>query len=79
MKDSLEMTIIWQETGYRTVCERDFWVDVASNLSPAHHIRRIVKEACHLLIYIRTALKYMDNQIINKLGTVYIIPKLDYI
>lgn len=42
VKEGLDMAVIWEETSYMRVCERDL-VDVVPNLLPEHHARRVVK------------------------------------
>ena len=57
--------------------EKDLEVWITDNLSPEKHINKITENTYQLLRKIRMAFKYLDEEMINKLITSLIRPKLD--
>ena len=62
----------------KTIVEKDLGVLITDNLSPDKHINKITGDTYHLLRNIRMAFKYLDEEVINKLITSLIRPKLEY-
>ena len=62
----------------KTKVEKDLEVWITDNLSPEKHINKISGDTYQLLINLRMALKYMDEEMINKLITSLIRTKLEY-
>ena len=62
----------------KTNVEKNLRVWISDNLSLENHINKIPGDTYQLLRNIRMAFKYLDEEIINKLITSLIRPKLEY-
>ena len=62
----------------KTNVEKDLGIWITDNLSPEKHINKITGDTYQLLRNIRTAFKYLDEEMFNKLITSLIRPKLEY-
>ena len=58
--------------------KKDLRVWITNNLSPEKNINKITGDTYQLLRNIRMGLKYLDEEMINKLITLLIRPKLEY-
>ena len=62
----------------KTKEEKDLGVNIMDNLSPEKHVNRITAETYNLLRNIRVAFIYVDEEMIKKLVTTLIRPRLEY-
>ena len=58
--------------------EKDLGIIIQKDLSPEKHIRKITRETYKLLINIRVAFHYMDEEMMKKLILAVIRPRLEY-
>ena len=58
--------------------EKDLGVTVTERLSPEVHVRKIAGEAYNLVRSIRTAFRYLDEDMIKRLIITMIRPRLEY-
>ena len=63
----------------KTNVEKDLGVWIIYDLSPEKHINKITGDTYQLLRNIRMAFKYLGEEMINKLITSLIPPKLEYV
>ena len=59
-------------------CRKNFEGWITDNLSSEKHINKITGDTYQLLRSIRMTFKYLDEEMINKLITSLIQPKLEY-
>lgn len=66
------------ETINKTTREKDLGVIFSENLSPEKHINKITGETLSLLRNIRVAFAYLDIEMMRKIITTMIRPRLEY-
>ena len=62
----------------KTTQEKDLGVILTKDLSPEHHIKKIVSEKLNLLRNIRTSFTYLDKEMMRKIITSMIRMRLEY-
>ena len=67
-----------QDTIKKVTEEKDLGVICAEDLSPEKHINKITGESLNLLKNIRTAFAYLDDNMMKKIITSMIRPRLEY-
>lgn len=63
---SLAITSIWPGANDRDVRVRDSGADIIPNLSPQHHIRRLVNQVNYRLVHFKIAFRYADKEMFRK-------------
>ena len=69
---------IGMETIAKSEEEKDLGVTILDSLSPEKHINRIYGSTYSMLINIRVAFTYMDNEMMRKIISTMIRPRLEY-
>ena len=62
----------------KAVQEKDLGIVIQDNLSPESHVNKLVRESLSLLANIRMTFTYLDENIMKKIITTIIRPKLEY-
>ena len=57
---------------------KDLWLLIQDNLEPEKHIKQIFDSTYRILSDIRVAFHYMDKEMMNKIMTCVVRPRLEY-
>ena len=69
---------IGRETITKSADEKDLGVTIQDSLSPEKHINRIFGNTYSMLVNIRVAFTYMDKEMMRKIISTLVRPKLEY-
>ena len=73
-----EGKVIWKENINKKKEEKDLGVTIMDNMSPEKHTNKITGETYNLLMNIRMAFTYVDEDMIKKLIMTLVRPRLEY-